>query len=188
MKWFYCLLLLLIWQSGSAQLTKREAQDTVIWRADSLLNRSYFLAKRSHYGPSIPAYITSAIYLYQKENNGIRMFYVEAIMLKSKSFMKEETPYILNHEQMHFNITEIYARRLRKMIAEKDFTKVTDVVSLIERMYAKTMNECQKREAAYDKDTQHGINAAKQEVWNQTILKELLELDAFASTEVNVVR
>jgi hypothetical protein len=181
-------LLLLFTLPVLAQLSQKEAQDTIIWNSAVPLTKDFFLAKRSKYGKDIPAYIVSAIYLYQKEKDGTRMFYIEAIMLKSKSYMKEETPYILNHEQLHFDICELYARKLRQRIAEKDFTKVKDIVSVVSQFYEKTTSEYQKRETAYDNDTQHGINAAKQKVWNETIARELAELEQFASPEVNIER
>jgi hypothetical protein len=181
-------ILLLCTFYSFAQLSQKEAKDTVIWNAEIKITKDFFEAKRSKYGKDVPAYIVSAIYLYQKENNGTRMFYVDAMMLKSKSYMREETPYILNHEQIHFDICELYARKLRQRIAEKDFTKVKNIVAVISKMYETTMAEYQKREAAYDADTQHGINAAKQKIWNQTIAAELLQLDAFANTEVNIER
>jgi hypothetical protein len=172
-------------RQSTAQLSKKMAQDTVIWSAEVPLTKEFFQAKRSQYGKNVPAYIMSAIYLYQKEKDGTLPFYVEAIMLKSKSYMKEETSYTLNHEQLHF---ELYARKLRQRIAEKDFTKVKDIVAVINKMYAKIIEEYRKREEQYDNDTQHGVNAAKQKIWNETIAAELLALDSFASIEVNIER
>ncbi len=164
------------------------AQDTLVWSKDSLLNKEHFKAKRSRYGNDVPAYTVTFIYLYQKENNGQRMFYVEAILLKSQSYMKVETPYLLKHEQLHFDICELNARRLRQKISLKDFTKVKDVVAVLNKLYDKTNEEYRKDEQRFDEDTQHGINAAKQQVWIESIAKQMTELEEYSSTEVNVVR
>jgi hypothetical protein len=170
------------------QLSKKMAQDTLIWTSDYFLSKEDFKAKRSAYGNKVPAYVTTAIYIYQKENNGQLMFYVEGILLKSKSFMKEETPYTLRHEQLHFDICELYARKLRQKISQKDFTKVRDLVGEIQKIYDKTSADWHKEEEKYDNDTQHGINAAKQQLWNDTIAKQLQDLEAFASIAVDIVK
>ncbi len=184
------LLLLLAFSltvSGSvhAQLTKKQAQDTIVWKKDSLLVKENFQSKKSM---NAPAYASTAIYLYQKEVNGNLMFYVEALFLKSTSFMKDESAYILNHEQLHFDICELHARKLRQKIAEKDFAKVRDIVGEIQRMYHKTVNEWQNEEVKYDKDTQHGINAAKQNIWDENIRSQIIALDSFSSTAVDIVK
>lgn len=188
MRSFFIICLLLGSMSAFGQLSKKMAQDTLIWSKDSLLTKEHFKAKRSAYGSNVPAYTTYFLFLHQRENEGQRMFYVEAILLKSKSFMKEATPYTLKHEQLHFDICELHARRMRQKIALKDFTKVKDVVSDLQKIYDKTSQECAKEEAKYDEDTQHGINAAKQQVWMDLIAKQLTELEEYSSTEVNVVR
>jgi hypothetical protein len=182
------ICLLLGSMSAFGQLTKKMAQDTLIWSKDSLLTKEDFQAKRSAYGSKIPAYVSVFLYLYQKENEGQRMFYVEAILLKSKSYMKEETPYTLKHEQLHFDICELYARKLRQKIDLKDFTKVRDVGGELQKLYDKTSAELWKEESKYDDDTQHGINAAKQQIWMDNIAKQLAELEKYSSTEVNIVK
>lgn len=173
---------------GFSQISKKMAQDTLIWAPDYFLGKEDFKAKRSTYGNKIPAYVTTSVFLYQKENNGTLMFYIEAILLKSKSFMKEETPYSLRHEQLHFDICELFARKLRQKVAQKNFTKVRDIVGEIQRMYDKTISDWKREEEKYDNDTQHGINAAKQEVWNDNIARQLKALDAFSSISVNIVK
>lgn len=157
-----------------------------MWNGAIPLTKEDFQAKRSTYGKDIPAYTSSAIYLYQKDDNGSLNFYVEALFFKSRSFMKEESPYTLGHEQLHFDITELYARILRKRIADTDFTKIRDVVGHVQKIYNKASAEWLKDEEKYDKETQHGINAAMQKKWAQDIAARLEELEAFASPAVSI--
>lgn len=102
--------------------------------------------------------------------------------------MAKESVYILKHEQTHFDITELYTRKLRQLISQKDFTKVKNVVSEIDRMYKRIANEWQKEENKYDSETQHGINGARQNIWNENIAAQLKELDAFAAPAVSMVK
>lgn len=188
MRSYLFILLLCFAGSVSAQLTKKQAGDTLLWKADVPLTPQDFQAKRSAYGKTVPAYTSSAIYLYQKDDNGSLNFYVEALFMKSKSYMKDQSVYILKHEQVHFDITEIYARKMRQRIAATDFTRVRDVVKEIQKIYDKIMAEWQREEERYDKETQHGINAATQNTWNERVAAQLVELNGFASPAVNIVR
>lgn len=182
------IFLLCLAGSVSAQLSKRQAGDTLLWKAEVPLTRQDFQAKRSVHGKNIPAYTSSAIYLYQKDDNGSLNFYVEAIFLKSESYMKEESVYTLKHEQLHFDITELYARKIRQQIAATDFTKVRDVVKEIQKIYNRSTSDWQKEENRYDSETQHGINAATQKIWNENIARQLEDLEGFASPVVNMVK
>ena len=188
MKQLLFILTIFLSLQVSAQLTKRQAMDTLIWAGDQPLTKEDFQSKRSMYGREIPAYTNSAIYLYQKEDNGQLNFYVEAIFLKSKSYMAKESVYILKHEQIHFDITELYARKLRQQISLKDFTKVRNVVSEMERLYKKIASEWQKEENKYDSETQHGINSVRQNIWNEHIAAQLKELEAYASPAVSMIK
>lgn len=185
-KIFSALLLFLIAQHGYAQLSKKMAKDTIVWRQDSGLTKESFKAKRQGSYP-FAAYSATALLFYTKDKDGALKFYIEAIFLKSKSFFnKEYSDYLLNHEQIHFDIVELYARKMRKRLDEKDFTKVNNAVAEIKKQYEKTLAEINKEQDKYDKDTQHGINSAKQQVWNESIAQQLKELEKYSSTEIDI--
>ena len=175
----------LLVQSGYSQLSKKMAKDTLIWKQDSALTKEDFKAKRQG-GVPYPAYSAVTLYFYAKDKEGSLKFYIEAIFLKSKSYMKEISPYALKHEQIHFDIVELYARRMRKRITEKDFTKINNINKEIQKQYEKTWEDIKKEEYKYDKDTEHGMNSAKQQLWNESIEKQLQELAAYTSTEIDI--
>jgi hypothetical protein len=182
------ILLFLLLTFGSeisyGQTSKKFAQDTIVWNKDIKLIKDNFMAKRSFRGNF--ASTASTLYIHPDYKTSSMLIHVKAIFFKSKSFMKDEAPYILNHEQIHFDITEIYARKLRKLISEKDFKKVKDVVEVINKMSDKVIDEWQKEQNNYDDDTQHGINSAKQQVWNEKIQNQLVELENYSSTEIDI--
>ena len=185
-KIFLAVLFFVFVQSVHAQLSKKMAKGTLIWRQDSVLTKEDFKAK--HQGSvSYPAYSAVTLFFYAKDKEGSLKFYIEAIFLKSKSYMKEISPYALKHEQLHFDIVELYARKMRQRIAEKDFKKINNIRGEIQKQYDKTWDEIKKEEDKYDKDTEHGLNSAKQEMWNENIEKMLKELTTFTSTEVDIV-
>jgi hypothetical protein len=185
-KIFLSILLFVLVQSGYAQLSKKMAKDTLIWRQDSSLSKESFKAKHQS-GYPFAAYTCATLFFYAKDRDGELKFCIEAIFLKSKSFfMKEVSPYLLNHEQIHFDIVELYARKMRQRLAEKDFKKINNIRGEIQKQYDKAISELNKEQDKYDKDTEHGMNSAKQQVWNESIAAQLKELDKYASTEIDV--
>ena len=161
--------------------------DTIIWKPDSLLRKEDFKARpRSKNGPLGLSAI--GLLLYPGESGGQLLFYVEALFVKSKSYLVEFSVYVLRHEQIHFDISEVYARILRKRIAETNFKKVRNATAEINKLYEKTSAELFREETKYDNDTQHGINSAKQKVWEEDIARRLKELDAYKELSVNIAQ
>lgn len=164
---------------------KRLKNDTIVWRKDSLLTKEDFKAR---HGGRSAGFASVGIFLNPKESGGTIVFDVEATFLKSKSFLAENSPYTLEHEQLHFDICEIFARKLRKMMMDKDFKKVRDIRGEIQKMYNKVSAEMYKEENKYDDDTEHGLNPAKQKVWDADIAQQLKDLDSYSNITVNITQ
>jgi len=160
--------------------------DTVIWKQDSLLRKEDFKAKPKSNGPLGLSYI--GLLLYPGESGGELLFYVEALFVKSKSYLVQFSEYVLKHEQIHFDLSEVYARTLRKRIAETNFKKIKNATGEINRLYERTSAELFREETKYDNDTQHGINSAKQKVWDEDISRRLKELEAYSALSVNIAQ
>lgn len=172
--------------SVKAQTGKKELKDTLIWKNDSMLVSSDFTGKpkgKTYYG-----FASSGIVLYSKEKDGMMLMVIEAIFQKSKSYMKGNSPYLLKHEQLHFDITELYARKLRQRIAQKDFSKVKKIHEEILKMYNKVNAELSREQEKYDAATEHSQNAAKQKRWNESIRNQLKTLENFSNTEINIAK
>lgn len=87
--------------------------------------------------------------------------------------------YTLLHEQGHFDIAELFARKIRKELQTKSFrsaTYATDGIAYLEEMN-RAMNRYQEQ---YDRETGSGIYQKAQAEWNRRIERELEELQAFA--------
>lgn len=116
-------------------------------------------------------------YLYSY-NDSIINLYAFAIFDTKRSWVLSRTKTALNHEQRHFDITEIYSRKFKKKLLEADFsTQNTDtVIRTVYTFYKNKLSETQQR---YDTETNHSINTAAQETWNVFIDKELKETATF---------
>ena len=74
---------------------------------------------------------------------------------------------LLQHERLHLKITELHARMFRKQTVGFDFT--TNSRSEIRQMYQEIERERQKMQADFDKQTQHGLNADQELVWQEKV-------------------
>lgn len=110
-------------------------------------------------------------------------FKVYAYFIPSKSWFEKEhgTDYVLNHEQRHFDIAEIFARKLRRR-----FTAIRsgDISTLnnkkLSAIYKEVFAEYDRFQQLYDEETESGVNEEVQEKWNQRIDTLLENLVAFA--------
>ena len=182
---FIITLLSLPGFSQISPVIKKFKNDTIVWNADTVLSFDDFTGKLKKRALGMTV---TTIFLYNKEVDGQLRFYVEAIFIKSKSFIEKTSEYVLKHEQLHFDICELFARKLRQKIAQKDFKKVKNIGEVINNMYQRIFKEFEAMQIKYDSDTEHGRNAAKQKVWEDNIALQLKDLGEFSSTEVNTVR
>lgn len=85
---------------------------------------------------------------------------------------------LLEHEQGHFDLCEIYTRQLRKKLEEKKLTAFnlnTDANVIFKQIYASYL----ERQEQYEKETQYGIDRKKQMEWTIIISEELNELNSY---------
>lgn len=94
---------------------------------------------------------------------------------KDRSWGLHKTGYILSHEQGHFDIAEIFARKLNKRMIEYKFNKRKYQQDL-SRIYQEIVDEKEEMQNDYDKETNHSINKTKQEEWLKKIGSMLEEL------------
>jgi hypothetical protein len=111
-----------------------------------------------------------------------------AVFYRRKSWVKEHSKDIagLEHEQGHFDISEIFARRFKQKMSESGLT-----VKNASRKYEKTLIEIEEQRKAYqiiyDKETQHHLNEQKQKEWNQRISMELDDLKEFSEPKIALI-
>ena len=84
----------------------------------------------------------------------------------------------LRHEQTHFDLSEVHARRLRRYFAE--LMAPCDVSSTDLSAAANRMERDEKAaQARYDEETDNGRNAAQQARWDKEVDSQLLALAKF---------
>ena len=131
--------------------------------------------------PDAGAAASTATYLSVEYNfkDGKLGYVITCSFSRSKSWGLTKNDYILSHEQGHFDIAEIFARRLYKKLKAYEFDKKNYQTDL-RRIYEDITDEKEEMQNRYDRETNHSINKEKQAGWLEKIKIELKELEAFA--------
>lgn len=95
-------------------------------------------------------------------------FYVNKSWVRSDAKMEE----ILQHEQGHFDLCELYTRKLRLRLKGIDLDSKNAKQSLY-RIYTEVNAEYETRQQRYEDETTHGINTPVQNRWTNNIANEL---------------
>jgi len=146
--------------------------ETIPWNSEQRLSWSDFKAEPSNQGRA--AAITASGISYQfstMESNGeYELDYtVHTFFYPNKSWYHAEVcdEVILSHEQLHFDITELFARKMRRLLAETKFTK--NVKSEVRAIYRRINNELAEFQNLYDDETNFSRDKEKQFLWNKKI-------------------
>lgn len=102
---------------------------------------------------------------------------------KNTSWVKERTSDLLKHEQGHFDIVELWARKFKQKLKGKTYNVKTFQKELNE-LYGEMNRESKSMQIEYDRSTEHSVNTKEQEKWNKKIAADLKSLSEFVAPEV----
>ncbi|SDI03423.1 DUF922 domain-containing protein [Winogradskyella thalassocola] len=160
-------------------------EESMTWNESAKLTWADFKATPNLESDAVALTASGITFGYSVNTSGERIVdfstSVEAHFYPSKSWYIQDkgNAYILAHEQLHFDITELYARKFRAQI--KKLVVNQNVKDQMNRLHAKineAVNETQKR---YDAQTNHSMNREMQKEWEITIQKELREFEDYKS-------
>jgi hypothetical protein len=158
----------------------REFSDTLQWTPTKILGWSDFKAEapRSRFA----AYTFTVITMdYSIKSSGKSLqanFSITSAFNRQKSWVKNtsesKTDAILRHEQLHFDIAELSARKLRKKLSELKLTRER-YAKQIQAAYDEVIGAGEAMQKAYDEETAHGLLRDEQKRWSDKIASELLD-------------
>lgn len=91
----------------------------------------------------------------------------------------------LSHEKGHLDITEIYARRIRKMMHEERFT-TRGFKSELDHLFKKMAQQHRAEQVKYDKETDHCMDVPQQLKWDSWISTQLELLSAYTDPNMKI--
>lgn len=177
------LILLLISNSLLAQ-SNFENDSILLWNSKRKINLKDFTSEnKTHDYKQAVAVIVPSLILFPLEiyENEIYDVKIVAIMYKNKSWYNSIEDYVLLHEQGHFDITEIFARKFRKKMAEVKVSEIKIDVVFLTNLFNSNDIEHWDFQFQYESETQRGTNYKMQQIWNEKIKKMLEELKDFES-------
>jgi hypothetical protein len=117
-------------------------------------------------------------------------FRVTSVFLPDQSWVKpdvlsrsQENARTLAHEQTHFDLSEVHARRMRRVLS-----RLVTPCRLTEEQLAAALDPVRREDAArqdrYDRETDHGLDRAQQARWDDEVRRELSDLEQYAGRGV----
>lgn len=158
---------------------KEENREIIPWSVRRNLTWEDFQGESRRGTDAVASTSTSLGIAYQLRN-GELTYEVTCTFSKPKSWGSTRTPYILAHEQAHFDITELFARKLNHKLQEYQFNKKTYKQDL-NAIYQSIVSEKEAMQQAYDGETDHSRKRRIQYEWLDHIEQWLQESAPYAT-------
>jgi predicted secreted Zn-dependent protease len=112
------------------------------------------------------------------ENNQLK-FKVDAVFNPKESWTRNKSSaLLLAHEQLHFDLTELHARMLRKRLALLP-NACTRGASDLNKYASEAFDNWHKEQDLYDSESRHGLDRGVQMDWIASVEERLKELEAY---------
>jgi hypothetical protein len=177
-KLFHFLFLLLV-ASPIIGIAQDKNEELIDWSASRRLDWNDYKGPPKSNSDAAAA-TTSYLGIEYNFSNDKVTYKIACRFSKNKSWVLHKTDHILGHEQGHFDITEIFARKLNKETGEYKFNKRTYQKDL-QKIYNDIVDEKEKLQNQYDHETDYSRNAEKQAAWLVTIAALLKSYNAYAN-------
>jgi hypothetical protein len=155
------ILLVSVWQQATAQ-------DTLYWNAAEKLQWQDFEGMADSNSRFAAATSTGIVWGYAFKG-GSFTFSAQSYFVKRKSWKRGEvTDRMLEHEQGHFDITEIFTRRLKAKATILSSNR-RHFEQTIQKLVSDILKEKDKLQRQYDVETNFGTNYMAQTKWLEKI-------------------
>lgn len=159
-------------------LFSQKESESINWNESSKLIWDDFKAAPQKNGDVAALTATHLGFSYNVVNGKIS-FNIECRFEKNRSWGLVKNDWILKHEQGHFDIAEIFARKLFKVLSEYRFNKNSFQKDL-DVVYKNIVSEKENFQQDYDVETDFSRNKNSQEKWLKKIEAELIQLKSWA--------
>ena len=129
---------------------------------------------------------------FQRNKNSVPDFSIKTYFDPTESWMLLKNDYVLQHEQIHFDLTELYARKMRKSVESLRQKNVTNISIYRKKIqHWNVMKE--KASNQFDADNQDYYikigqkilfqKNPKQEAWKKKVDRELFQYSLFKNAD-----
>ncbi|MFO7673058.1 MAG: DUF922 domain-containing protein [Lutibacter sp.] len=163
----------------SKDVLSQNLDSTIIWTKNYKISWDDFLGKRLISKDNVAAKsVLELYYIPGYHKKGYYSYTIIPVFNKYKSSVTDRNIKLLEHEQIHFDILEIFSRKIRKQFEilkncnESEYTHYK-----IFNNYLDSLKNYQER---YDLETDHSLGEKKQEFWKKIVAIKLKELDSYS--------
>ncbi len=107
---------------------------------------------------------------------------VETFFYPEQSWVQEasKNDHLLKHEQLHFDISELHARKLKKILANVDGSTINkDSKDYLNAFYEKIDKERGDMQNAFDAESNHSLNIEQELKWQIYVQQELNKFEDY---------
>jgi hypothetical protein len=158
------------------QMGYGQEDQVILWSPTKKLTWSDFKGRPSNISGAAAITASGISYSFSAQGTKDKMeldFKVETHFYPNNSWYKPKlaNPIILGHEQLHFDISEVYARKFRQILAKTKFTG--NAKSEVKSIYRNILLELNDYQKQYDSETNFSRDTVQQLIWNKRIKKAL---------------
>lgn len=167
---------------------EEELKNKIIWEEARSLAWSDFKGPADNKSPFNALTWSGIYYQVSQDSNNELTVKIETYFDPKKSWQikKKVTDKLLEHEQHHFDVSEIYSRLFIKNMLEIELSSKKNTFDRIRQAYLQTIKDFNSFNAGYDKETEHAKNEEQQNIWNARINQMLLETKEYDLKEVKI--
>jgi hypothetical protein len=160
----------------------------ILWSADQRLTWGDFQGPADPQRKSgVEAGTQLMIELNTQQSGKYVQFFVKCFFQKNLSWtVNLQSSYLLAHEQLHFDIAELFAREIRKRLLELNGINHSKFESRVRQIYREVNREHNAFQDLYDKETDHSKNREKQAEWNDKVKRMLEETSAYGTISFSI--
>jgi hypothetical protein len=158
---------------------REETEEFIPWLSDKRLTWEDFQCEPKRGTDAVASTSTSLGIAYQMQG-GELTYHITCNFSKVKSWGLMKTDYILAHEQGHFDITEIFARKLHEALMNYEFNRRTFKKDINE-IYQSIVKQKEDFQKLYDGQSDHSRDRRSQYDWLTRIQALLDETEPYAS-------
>lgn len=157
----------------------------IFWKAGRPLTWDDFKGKKPHRTRFAAATNSRLQYLHYRGNDDTMRRKIICSFQPDKSWKKNKrlSLYILKHEQTHFDIAELYTRKIRASFQHYRTTHKYNwnTEFKLKTIFHKKITAYRHYQHKYDRKTHHSLDKEEQEKWEKKVASQLSALDSFKS-------
>ena len=168
--------------------SKKVVNELIQWENNQKLTWKDFKGKpnkRSPYKAMTFASVSSNLISFSKNELKIEIL---CHFIKNKSLKTIETDELLRHEQLHFDIAELAARKMRERVSKLNLKNLSskNIEQKLNSIFNSSVEEQMEMNQKYDSETNHSIKYIAQSDWEKKIKEKLIETKDYSKTSITI--